>query len=80
MASLLSEVLVSQGFVVQTASNTLQARAAVDVFDPDAALLDISLGDGPSGLDLAHVLHRRYPHIALLFLTKHGRGPAGQGG
>lgn len=71
MASLLSEVLVSQGFVVQTASNTLQARAAVDVFDPDAALLDISLGDGPSGLDLAHVLHRRYPHIALLFLTKH---------
>ncbi|MFM8896003.1 MAG: response regulator [Actinomycetales bacterium] len=71
MASLLSEVLVAQGFVVQTAANTLQARSAVDAFDPDAALLDISLGDGPSGLDLAHVLDRKYPHIALLFLTKH---------
>jgi CheY-like chemotaxis protein len=71
MASLLSEVLVAQGFVVQTAANTLQARTAVDSFDPDAALLDISLGDGPSGLDLAHVLDRKYPHIALLFLTKH---------
>jgi len=71
MASLLSEVLVAQGFVVHTAANTLQARTAVDSFDPDAALLDISLGEGPSGLDLAHVLDRKYPHIALLFLTKH---------
>lgn len=71
MASLLAEVLVAQGFLVQTAADTLQARAAVDSFDPDAALLDISLGEGPSGLDLAHVLHRKYPHIALLFLTKH---------
>ena len=71
MASLLSEVLTGQGFEVRTAPDVLLARRAVDAFDPDAALLDISLGDGPSGLDLAHVLHAQRPDIALLFLTKH---------
>jgi len=48
----------------------LAAREAVRNFDPDAVLLDISLGDGPSGLDLAHVLHRQRPDIALIILTK----------
>jgi DNA-binding NarL/FixJ family response regulator len=43
----------------------------VKSFDPDVALLDISLGEGPSGLDLAHVLHASRPDIALIFLTKH---------
>ena len=71
MASLLAEVLAGQGFEVRTAPDVLLARQAVDAFDPDAALLDISLGDGPSGLDLAHVLHAQRPDIALLFLTKH---------
>lgn len=71
MASLLAEVLVGHGFEVRTAANGLQARQEVEYFDPDAALLDIGLGDGPSGIDLAHVLHRQRPDIALLFLTKH---------
>lgn len=71
MSSLLAEVLTAQGFEVRTAADVLQARAEVDRFDPDAALLDISLGDGPSGLDLALVLHRQRPDIALMFLTKH---------
>lgn len=70
-ASLLAEVLASHGFEVETAADVLEARAAVRGFDPDAALIDISLGDGPSGLDLAYVLHEQRPDIALLFLTKH---------
>jgi DNA-binding NarL/FixJ family response regulator len=49
----------------------LEARQLVQDFDPDGALIDISLGDGPSGLDLAHVLSRQRPDIALLILTKH---------
>lgn len=71
MASLLADVLVANGFVVETAADVLAARTAVRSFDPDGVLLDISLGDGPSGLDLAHVLAKQRPDIALVFLTKH---------
>ena len=71
MSSLLADVLVNAGFEVEVAANVLQARVAVKEFDPDVALLDISLGEGPSGLDLAHVLHAQRPDIALIFLTKH---------
>jgi DNA-binding NarL/FixJ family response regulator len=71
MSSLLAEVLTSAGFDVDVASNVLDARESVRAFDPDVALLDISLGEGPTGLDLAHVLHASRPDIALVFLTKH---------
>jgi DNA-binding NarL/FixJ family response regulator len=71
MASLLADALTVHGFRVEVAADVLAARAAVKEFDPDAALIDISLGDGPSGLDLAHVLSKQRPDIALLILTKH---------
>lgn len=71
LASLLSETLVTHGFVVETASNVVKAREAVREFDPDAVLLDISLGEGPSGVDLAYALHTQHPEIAIIFLTKH---------
>lgn len=71
MSSLLAQALTNDGFTVETAADVLQARAAVRNFDPDGVLLDISLGDGPSGLDLAHVLHAQRPDIALIVLTKY---------
>jgi DNA-binding NarL/FixJ family response regulator len=71
MASLLASALTGAGFEVDTASDVLEARESVRNFDPDAVLLDISLGDGPSGLDLAHVLHKQRPDIALIVLTKY---------
>jgi DNA-binding NarL/FixJ family response regulator len=71
MSSLLGDVLRAAGFEVAVAGNVLDARASVKSFDPEVALLDISLGEGPSGLDLAHVLHASRPDIALIFLTKH---------
>lgn len=71
MASLLAEVLEGQGFDARTAADGRQARLEVERFDPDAALLDIALGEGPSGVDLALILHRQRPDIALLFLTKY---------
>lgn len=71
MASLLSQVLTASGFDVETAGDVLEARAAIRNFDPDGVLLDISLGDGPSGLDLAHVLHAQRPDIAIIVLTKY---------
>lgn len=71
MASLLASALSAAGFDVNIAKDVLEARECVGSFDPDAVLLDISLGDGPSGLDLAHVLHRQRPDIALIILTKY---------
>ena len=70
-ASLFELSLATQGFEVRTAPDAAAALAEADRFDPDAALIDLSLGDGPSGLDVAHILHREHPWIALLILTKH---------
>lgn len=71
LASLLSKTLVSHGFQVEAASSVIAARQAVQEFDPDAVLLDISLGEGPTGVDLAYALHQQNPGIAIIFLTKH---------
>lgn len=70
-AALLQRVLVGEGFEVECVPDVAQARASVRDFDPDCALIDISLGAGPSGADLAHVLHHERPDVALLFLTRH---------
>lgn len=70
MASLLSDSLTTH-FVVERAGDVEGARQAVDRFDPDIVLLDISLGDGPTGVHLAHALRRTRPDIAILILTKH---------
>jgi len=36
---------------------------------PDAALLDLDLGGGPSGIDLAHALRQLDPKIGIVILT-----------
>jgi DNA-binding NarL/FixJ family response regulator len=71
MASLLSQSLTSADFEVEHASDTASARKKITQFDPDILLLDISLGDGPSGLHLAHAIDQTRPDIAILILTKH---------
>lgn len=71
MASLLAESLAAANFKVETALDAGKARRAIDRFDPDILLLDISLGDGPSGVHLAHAVNETRPDIAILILTKH---------
>jgi len=71
MASLLAESLRAANFKVQTAPDASTARKVIDRFDPDILLLDISLGDGPSGVHLAHAVHETRADIAILILTKH---------
>lgn len=70
VASLTARTLEGSGFVVRTARNAGEARRQVDTFDPDIAILDISLGSGPTGVDLAHALDATHPGLGLLFLTK----------
>jgi DNA-binding NarL/FixJ family response regulator len=76
MASLLAKSLSENNFEVRIAADVAQARKAIDDFDPDAVLLDISLGDGPTGVHLAHALHQTRPDIAVVILTKYADASA----
>lgn len=71
VANLLKEILEKEGFEVQIASDAISALTIAKKFDPDIAILDINLGEGPSGVELAFVLDKMQPGIALLILTKH---------
>ena len=66
---LLSEVITKLGHEVTSASDAASARKALLAFDPDIALLDVDLGPGPSGIDLAVALSRLSPGIGILFLS-----------
>lgn len=71
VANLLREILGKAGFEVQVAHDAISALSIAKKFDPDIAVLDINLGEGPSGVELAFVLDKMQPGIALLILTKH---------
>lgn len=71
VAALLQETLEAAGFEILVAYSALEAKSTAKQFDPDVAVLDINLGAGPSGVDLAFLLHKSYPGIALALLTKH---------
>ena len=71
LASLVKKSLIEAGFSVETAEDTAKARKKVNDFDPDLVLLDLALGDGPSGAHLAHALHDTRPDVAVLVLTKY---------
>jgi DNA-binding NarL/FixJ family response regulator len=66
---LLSEVLVSLGYEVQSAASAAQARTIAKSFDPDVAILDIDLGSGPNGFDLELGLRHINPQMAIVFLS-----------
>ena len=69
LRSLIADNLEREGFQVASVGSASAARQAFDDFDPDVALLDIELGDGPTGVDLALILRKKLPTIALVFLT-----------
>jgi DNA-binding NarL/FixJ family response regulator len=70
LAELIGSHLLGAGFAVAIATGAAAALETFDAFDPDVALLDIDLGSGPTGVDLAHILVERAPYLALVFLTK----------
>lgn len=67
---LLKQALEGAGFEVCAVADAASAARVVVDFDPDGALLDIELGDGPSGLDLAHSLLKRAPWLGVVFLSR----------
>ena len=71
VAALLREILSTAGFDVHVAHSAIEATRVARDIDPDIAVLDINLGSGENGVELAFILHTRYPGIALMLLTKH---------
>lgn len=69
MSSLLQEVLTERGFTVRAVSDVSQAKKEIEAFDPDMLLLDVALGDGPTGIHLAHSIRLSRPDIAILIFT-----------
>lgn len=71
VAALLTEALEGAGFQVRLAGSAIEGTRVARSLDPDIAVLDINLGTGASGVELAYILYRQYPGIALVLLTKH---------
>ena len=66
---LLAAMLDTAGFDVTTAAGASEAHSACKAADPDGVVLDIDLGPGPSGFDIADSLRQARPYLAVLFLT-----------
>ena len=69
LRDLLARTLETLGFEVTTAATAADAKRAVKSADPDVMVVDIELGPGPTGLDLAEVIQRQRPEIGIVFLT-----------
>lgn len=69
MRSLIAGFLENAGFEVSTAATGSDAKRLINNVDPDAVIIDIDLGYGPSGLDVAEWLLDRSDEVAIVFLT-----------
>jgi two-component system nitrogen regulation response regulator NtrX len=68
MRRMLSAVLADEGFEIQTVASATDALAAIPAFEPDAALVDLVLGQGVDGLGLLEQLHARHPHVIVVMM------------
>lgn len=69
MRTLITDLLSKEGFAIAVAENASDAVKIAASFDPDAAILDVELGHGPNGFDLARILRQNAPELGLVFLT-----------
>lgn len=61
--------LASRGINIRAYATAREALA--DEGEADAAVLDLDLGVGPTGIDLAHALRDKHPQIGLVLLTSY---------
>jgi DNA-binding NarL/FixJ family response regulator len=67
--SLIASHLETAGFQVAVAGNYTDALRLIRVVDPDALIIDIELGPGPNGLDIAERVRKSSDEVAIVFLT-----------
>lgn len=76
MRSLVTDAFRQRGFEAESASSTPEALERAASFDPDLLVTDIDLQQRPNGVELATILHRRAPHVAVMFLSNLSRDAA----
>lgn len=69
LRDLLATSLEANGLVVQTAGTAADAKRLFSISDPDCVILDIELGPGPNGFELAQIFLAKAPETAIVFLT-----------
>jgi DNA-binding NarL/FixJ family response regulator len=57
--------------VVETCGTANEAIQGAATHNPDVMVIDLNLGQGPSGLDLATGLRKRNPHLGVVILTSY---------
>jgi DNA-binding NarL/FixJ family response regulator len=69
LRGLIADSLEKADFQVSTAATAADARRVINAVDPDAVVLDIDLGAGPTGLDIGEALMAKSDEIAIVYLT-----------
>ena len=69
VSALIKDTLRDRGFAVASATTAVEAKQKSLTFSPDVVLLDVDLGPGPSGFDVASSLRHADPTVGILFLT-----------
>lgn len=69
LRGLLADSLEKASFQVSTAATAADARRVINAVDPDAVVLDIDLGPGPTGLDIGEALMAQSDEVAIVYLT-----------
>jgi DNA-binding NarL/FixJ family response regulator len=67
--TMLGTAVVALGMRVQALCSNAEEAMAASAHAPEVAILDLDLGPGPSGIDIAYALRARLPNIGLVFLT-----------
>ena len=71
LRGLLVEVLNGRGFTTHQADDAATAMNLIDEHDPDALIVDLDLGHGPSGLDVIGALGDRLDEFGVLVLSNY---------
>jgi DNA-binding NarL/FixJ family response regulator len=69
LLTMMSHALTAEGFNVLAANDAQSAMQYFDKARPDVVILDIDLGAGPSGIDLANKMRQISGRIAIVFCT-----------
>lgn len=68
--AMLGSVVEGLGFeVTGSAATFAEALTLARQSLPDVALVDLDLGEGPTGIDLAHGMRRTQPNLGVVFLS-----------
>jgi two-component system nitrogen regulation response regulator NtrX len=69
MRLMLEAVLADEGFDVRQAASGAEALGVLPAFEPDVALFDLVLGDGPDGIALLEQVRARYSDLVVVMMS-----------